>query len=424
MAPAPTSGRSTPTDRAGLHELVDHLFRHESGRLSASLVAIFGPGKLDLIEDVVQEALVEALRHWRFNGVPENPTAWLTQVARRRALDALRRDATLRRHEPKLRAWAERNASTRAHDEMDEQVRLMLVCCHPELPREQRVALTLKLVAGLGTGEIARAFLITESTAAQRLVRAKRAIRENGISMDMPEADELRPRLHSVLETVYLLFNEGYSAGHGDDVIQRDRLEEACRLGAILVGDARTASPAAHALLSLMLFHASRLDTRSDADGSLLLLEDQDRSQWDRDLIGHGFHHLQRSAAGDELTAYHLEAGIAAVHARAASFGETNWDEIVSLYDMLREIKPGPVVELNRAVAIAMARGMDAGLAELDSIGAMSGYAQHAIVRGELLRRAGRTSEAREQFQLALDVPCSKPQRALVERKITLLGGP
>lgn len=421
MAPAPTSGRLTPTDPDDLPELVDHLFRHESGRLSASLVAVFGPSKLDLIEDVVQEALVEALRHWRFNGVPENPTAWLTRVARRKALDALRRDATLRRHEPKLRAWAERNAYARAHDELDEQLRLMLMCCHPELPREQRVALTLKLVAGLGTGEIARAFLITESAAAQRLVRAKRAIRESSISMDMPEADELRPRLHSVLETVYLLFNEGYAAGEGEDVVRRDRLEEACRLGAMLVKDERTASPSAHALLALMLFHASRLDTRSDADGALLLLEDQDRSQWDRDLIAQGFHHLQHSASGHELTAYHLEAGIAAVHARSASFDATSWDEIVSLYDMLREIKPGPVVGLNRAVAIAMARGIDAGLAELDSIGPLDRYAQAEIVRGELLRRSGRTIEARACFERATSLPCSKPQRAFVECRIAML---
>lgn len=421
MAPAPTSGRSTPTDPGGLHELVDHLFRRESGRLSASLVAVFGPGKLDLIEDVVQEALVEALRHWRFNGVPEHPAAWLTQVARRRALDALRRDATLRRHEPKLRAWAERNAYARAHDELDEQVRLMLMCCHPKLPREQRVALTLKLVAGLGTGEIARAFLVTESAAAQRLVRAKRAIRESGISMDMPEADELRPRLRSVLETVYLLFNEGYSAGEGDHVIQRDRFEEACRLGAMLVRDERTASPAAHALLALMLFHASRLETRSDADGALLLLEDQDRSQWDRNLIARGFHHLQRAASGDDLTAYHLEAGIAAVHARSASFDETNWGEIVSLYDMLREIKPGPVVGLNRAVAIAMSKGIDAGLAELDAIGPLDRYAHADIVRGELLRRAGRTAEARASFERALTLPCSKPQRKFVQSRLSML---
>jgi len=389
--------------------------------LSASLVAVFGPSKLDLIEDVVQEALIEALRHWRFNGVPDHPDAWLTQVARRRALDALRRDATLRRHEPKLRAWTERNAYTRAYNELDEQVRLMLMCCHPDLPREQRVALTLKLVAGLGTGEIARAFLITESATAQRLVRAKRAIRESGISMDMPEVDELRPRLRSVLETVYLLFNEGYSAGEGDEVIRRDRFEEACRLGSMLVQDERTASPAAHALLALMLFHASRLDTRSDADGALLLLEDQDRTRWDRDLIARGFDHLRRSANGDELTAYHLEAGIAAVHARSASFNETNWDEIVSLYDMLREIKPGPVVGLNRAVAIAMARGVDEGLAELDLIGPLDRYAQAKIIRGELLRRAGRMNEARECFERAMALPWSKPQRMFVEGRIRML---
>lgn len=410
-----------PSKEGAVFELVDHLFRHESGRLSASIVAIFGPGKLDLIEDVVQEALLEALRRWRFKGVPDNPRAWLTQVARRRALDALRRDATLRRHEPALRAWIERNAYARAYGELDEQVRLMLMCCHPSLPPEQRVALTLKLVAGLSTSEIARAFLITESAAAQRLVRAKRSIRESGASMDMPEADELRPRMRSVLETVYLLFNDGYSAGEGDDVIRRDRLEEACRLGAMLVRDERTASPAAHALLALMLFHASRLETRSDAEGGLLLLEDQDRSRWDRGLIARGFHHLQRSAAGDELAAYHLEAGVAAVHARSASFDETNWHEIVSLYDMLREIKPGPVVGLNRAVAIAMDRGIDAGLRELDAIGPLDHYAHADVVRGELLRRAGRATEARACFEHALTMPCSKPQRMFVQSRLSML---
>ncbi|MEQ8316651.1 MAG: sigma-70 family RNA polymerase sigma factor [Phycisphaerales bacterium] len=410
-----------PSEEGAVFALVDHLFRHESGRLSASLVAIFGPGKLDLIEDVVQEALLEALRRWRFKGVPDNPTAWLTQVARRRALDALRRDATLRRHEPALRDWIERNAYARAYGELDEQVRLMLMCCHPSLPAEQRVALTLKLVAGMGTGEIARAFLVTESAAAQRLVRAKRAIRDSGASMDMPEADELEPRMRSVLETVYLLFNDGYSASEGDEVIRRDRFEEACRLGAMLVRDERTASPAAHALLALMLFHASRLETRSDAEGGLLLLEDQDRSRWDRGLIVRGFHHLQRAASGDELTAYHLEAGIAAVHARSASFEETNWREIVSLYDLLREIKPGPVVGLNRAVAIAMAKGMGAGLAELDAIGPLERYAHADVVRGELLRRAGRTKEARACFERALTLPCAKPQRMFVQSRLSML---
>ena len=400
--------------------MVDHLLRHQSGRLVASLVSIFGPARIDLIEDVVQESLVEAIRRWRFHGVPDNPTAWLTQVGKRRALDALRRDATLRRHESGVRQRLESLAQNPEHDGLDDQVRLMFLCCHPDLPREARVALTLKLVAGMGTAEVARAFLVTETAMAQRLVRAKRDIRERGLTLDMPGADELPGRLQSVLQTVYLLFNEGYAAGQGDDVVQRDRLEEACRLGAMLVRDARTASPAAHALQALMLFHASRLDARSH-DGTLLLLEEQDRSKWDHRMIRLGFEHLGRSMAGEELTSYHIEAGIAAAHARAPSFEQTDWTEIVELYDLLYRHKPSSVVGLNRAAAIAMSRGPEAGLEALDQLDDMAGYLHHAVVRGELLRRAGRTREAREQLELAMEMPSSAPQRVLISRRLESL---
>jgi len=400
--------------------MVDHLLRHESGRLVASLVAIFGPSKIDLIEDVVQDSLVSALRHWRFRGIPENPSAWLTQVGKRRALDALRQDATLRRHEHDLRHRLESLANRPRHDGLDEQIRLMFLCCHPELPQADRVVLTLKLVAGLSTREIARAFLVTETAMAQRLLRAKRAVRERRLSFDVPESEELPTRLHGVLETVYLLFNEGYAVGQGEVVADGDRLEEACRLGALLIRDARTSTAAAHALQALMLFHASRLDTRSEG-GMLLLLEDQDRSKWDRRLIQLGFEHLGRAMAGDVLTSYHLEAGIAAVHARAASFDQTDWAEIVRLYDLLYANKPSPVVGLNRAAAIAMARDPEAGLEALAALEGIDRYLYHAIVRGELLRRAGRTNEAREQFERALKMPSSTPQRALIARQLSWL---
>ena len=410
------------TSEDAIDTRVDHLFRHESGRLVASLVAVFGPSRIDLIEDVVQESLVEALRHWRFHGGPENPTAGLTQVGKRRALDVLRRDTTLRRHERDLKSRVERLHERSNRDGLDDQLRLMFLCCHPEVPIESRVPLTLKLVGGMGTGEIARAYLVTQSAMAQRLVRAKRAIRDQGISLDMPEESELPGRLHSVLQTVYLLFNEGYAAGEGDAVIQRDRLEEACRLGLMLVRNARTASPAAHALLALMLFHASRLDARCDGS-ELLLLEDQDRDRGDRALIQQGFGQLKLAQAGAELTTFHLEAGIAAEHTRAASFDQTDWSVIERPYDMLYTNAPSPVVGLNRAVAIAMVHGPDAGLEALDEIGVLRGYVHHAIVRGELLRRAGRTDEAREQLRLAQQMPSSVPQRALIERRLTELGG-
>ena len=386
----------------------------------ASLVPVFGPARIDLIEDVVQEALVEALRNWRFNGVPDNPTAWLTQVAKRRALDVLRRDTTLRKHERDLQERVERLQSQPKHDVLDDQLRLMFLCCHPDVPSESRVALTLKLVGGMSTAEIARAYLVTEPTMAQRLVRAKRAIRDQGISMDMPEACDLPGRITSVLQTIYLLFNEGYAAGEGDVVIHRDRLEEACRLGAMLVRDQRTALPSAHALVALMLFHASRIKARCDG-AELLLLEEQDRQRWDRALIQHGFRRLELAQAGGELTSFHLEAGIAAEHARAESFEQTDWAVIERLFDLLAAQTPGPVVALNRAVAIAMNRGPDAGLEALDEINEPRGYVHHAIVRGELLRRAGRIDEAREQLRLALQMPSSVPQRALIEKRLALL---
>lgn len=413
------SARSTPSDEAAI-ATVEHLLRHESGRLVASLVSIFGAPRIDLIEDVVQEALLEALRSWRFHGVPDNPTAWLTQVGKRRALDALRRDATLRRHEPDLHARVQRLSERTPHDGLDDQLRLMFLCCHPDLPRESRVALTLKLVAGMGTREIARAFLVTEPTMAQRLVRAKRDIRDRRLALDMPEPDERPARLHSVLETLYLLFNDGYAATEGDEVTRRDRLEEASRLAMMLVQDERTATPTTHALLALMLFHASRMDARSE-EGQLTLLEDQDRSRWDRNSIRRGFEHLKHAQAGSELTTYHLEAGIAAVHARAASFEQTDWAEIMQLYDLLYAHNPSPIVGLNRAVAIAMVCGAQAGLAELDALPPVDHYIHHAIVRGELLRRAGRIREAREQLGLALEMPASQPQRALIERRLASL---
>lgn len=405
-----------------LNQLVDDLFRRESARITAALVRVVGTAHVDLVDDVVQDALAGALAHWRFHGVPDNPAAWLTRVARNKAVDALRRDAFLRKNERAVIEWAERAQQAQHEEEtLDEQLRLMFACCHPRLPRDARLALTLRTIGGFGVGEFARAFLISHDAAAQRLVRAKRVIREENIPLEMPEADELDPRLDHVLETLYLMFNEGYAAHGGDRLIRREFVEEACRLTSMLLKHERTAQPTVHALLALMLFLAARMDTRTDDGGGVVLLDEQDRSRWDGALIQRGFHHLQQSAGGNRVTSYHLEAAIAACHARARTFDETDWDEIASLYDLLLEINAGPVVALNRAVAIGMAFGPERGLAELDALAneqRLERYYLFAAARGEILARAGRHGEAAKAFRAALELGCTEPERALLRRKL------
>jgi RNA polymerase sigma-70 factor (ECF subfamily) len=406
--------------------VVDHLFRRESARLTASLSSIFGMAHLALVEDVVQDALLQALKDWRFHGIPASPTGWLNQVARNRALDALRREATLRRRSPEIAARlqdlksAPPSAASVLPDEQDEQLQLMFACCDPRLPRISQIMLTLKSLCGFGVSEIARATLGTPETVAQRLVRAKRTLKEKNIVLAVPGASELPGRMTSVLQTLYLTFNEGYLTHRGEALVREDLISEAIRLTSLLLRDPRTAMPEAHALLALMLFHASRLNTRSGSDGSLILLAEQDRSLWDQSLIQRGYHHLKCSMQGDSVTAYHLEAGIAAVHARAASYHATQWAEIRSLYDLLMIQKPTPVVQLNRAIAISMVEGAESGLAALAHIredGRLANYFLLHAAEGELLDRLGRYAEAIAGFDRALSLECSEPERRLLEQK-------
>lgn len=428
-----------PADRPDLtggdavRRTLDRLFRREAGRLTASLARIFGVAQLQLVEDVVQEALLEALRRWRFHGVPDNPHAWLRQVARNRAIDEIRRRTLAGRKERELALWNERRAvsdpaeAESGPDEMDEQLRLMFACCDPRIPGTSRIALTLKSLCGFGVPEIARALLSSPESVAQRLVRAKRLLRDDRVALCVPPPGELAKRLESLLQTLYLMFNEGYLTHRGDAPIRRDLIEEATRLAILLLKDPRTAQPESHALLALMLFHGARVDSRTSADGSLILLPDQDRSLWDRSLIQRGYHHLRLSMAGEEATAFHLEAGIAAVHARASAFEETNWPEILGLYDLLAAVKPSPVVELNRAVAVAMARGPEAGLEALGLVqrdGRLDRYFLLHAVHGELLERAGRRDAAKAALGRALELPCTEPERRLIESRIERLQGP
>ena len=417
------AGEARESSSHSTTKLVDHLFRRKSGEMVASLTRVFGPRHLDLVEDVVQEALVSALRRWPFHGVPDRPEAWLVRVARNRALDRLRRDRALPDKEQELAEWVERSSDEeRELDELrDDTLRMIFSCCVPDLSREARVALTLRTLCGLGTGEIARAFLAREEAIAQRIVRAKKRLREVGSELVFPGPSELPERLPSVLEVLYSMFNEGYATHGGDDLVRRDLIDESARLIELLANRPETATPELFALRALISFHAARLATRTDTAGQLLLLDQQDRSKWDAGLIARGLRDLRRASSGTVLTRYHVEAAIASFHATSPSFEQTNWAEILRQYDLLRDLAPSPVVELNRAVAIAMTGEIDRALRELDELASsrrLSQYFLFPAVRGELLRRSGRLDEARVELERAQGLTCSQPEHDLVQKRL------
>jgi RNA polymerase sigma factor (sigma-70 family) len=405
--------------------LVDHLFRHSAGQMVATLTRVFGSENLALAEEVVQDALISALQQWSLGGVPENPQAWLFQVARNRALDSLRRDTNLRGKEGEIvAAFRDRDPDNEprfAHELRDDQLRMMLMCCHPAIPRESRIALTLKTVGGFGIDEIARAFLTKRDAIAQRIVRAKRLIRDEQIPIEFPSRDELPQRIDSLLEVIYLLFNEGYAAHAGEDLIRTDLCTEAIRLGRQLIDHPATSVPEAKALLALMLLQSSRTPARVDEHGELIPLEEQDRALWDQPMRAEGLRMFGNSATGSRVTAYHVEAAIATIHAAAPSFDETDWLAMVGHYDDLLALKPTPVVALNRAVALAMARGPAEGIAALDDIAAhpsMRDYTPLAIALGELHLRNGDRKRAEEFFTRALDLPGTMAEKRFVLRKL------
>ncbi len=406
--------------------LVDHLFRRHSAKIVATLTRVFGSRHLDLAEDVVQDALLKALQQWPFKGVPADPAAWLTLVAKNRALDVLRRDASLANKAEQLELAMPRLAfpATQSDVDMDDQLALILMCCHPALPVEYQIALTLKTACGFSTAEIARAFLTPQTTIAQRLVRAKRQIRDHDIVIDPPSADDLPARVDSVLRVIYLLFNEGYAATSGDDLVRADLCEEAMRLGALVIDQSRLELPAAHALLALMMLQAARLPARTLADGTLAVLAEQNRALWDQKLIGLAMRHFGASAAGETITTYHLQAEIAAVHATAASDEATDWEKLVELYDDLYKLEPTPIVLLNRAIAISRCRGPHAGLTALEAIDAhqsLRNYHLLPAVAAELWKQAGDTQRAAQAYERALACPCSAPERAFLEHQLQRL---
>jgi RNA polymerase sigma factor (sigma-70 family) len=411
------SERALATRRA-----IEAVFRIESPRLIAGLARVVRD--VGIAEDVAQDAIAIALERWPESGVPDNPGAWLMATARRRAIDVLRHRSRLeRKHEQLGREMAERpHAAPEVEAAMDDPVgddllRLLFVACHPVLSTEARVAVTLRLLGGLTTDEIARAFLVSEATIAQRIVRAKRTLADAGVPFEVPRGAELRARLSSVLEVIYLVFNEGYSATAGEDWVRPALCEDALRLGRVLAGLA-PGEPEVHGLVALMELQASRLRARVGAAGEPVLLLDQNRGRWDQLLIRRGLAALARAESlGGSLGPYALQAAIAACHARARTAEETDWKRIAALYGALAEIAPSPVVELNRAVAVAMASGAAAGLELVDRLnddGALAAYHLLPAVRGDLLSKLGRDEEARGEFERAASLTRNARERALL----------
>ncbi|MDF3863155.1 RNA polymerase sigma factor [Pseudomonas denitrificans (nom. rej.)] len=404
-----------------LRDVVDEVYRRESRRVLATLIRLLGD--FDLAEEALHEAFVAAVDQWRRDGVPANPRAWLVSAGRFKAIDGLRRrsrfDASLTQIAEQLEIDAQSVEELADESVEDDRLRLIFTCCHPALPADSQVPLTLREVCDLKTEEIARAYLATPSTIAQRIVRAKAKIRDAQIPYQVPEAAELPERLASVLRVIYLVFNEGYSASAGDSLTRTDLSAEAIRLGRQLLELLPEAE--VMGLLALMLLHESRREARTGEDGELVLLENQDRARWDRALIAEGQQLIGTALATRRIGPYTLQAAISAVHAAAADMASTDWAEIVGLYDLLLAMQPSPVIELNRAVALSMRDGPEAGLVQVDAIlarGDLQDYHLAHAARADFCRRLERREQARDAYERALELAKLEPERRFLEQRI------
>lgn len=414
-------------------ELVDHLFRRESGRMTAALTRVFGLHNLALVEDVVQDAFCRALEVWKFRGVPENPSAWLMTAAKNRAIDVLRREHTARAHAPEVgrrleREWGPEPAVDEPFEPQalqDGLLRMMFSCCHPRLSEEAQVALMLHILCGFSVGEVAGAFVATHAAIEKRITRSKQVLARSGRLVDVTDAAALAERLPAVQRALYLLFNEGYHGACPEAVVRTDLCEEALRLTGVLIGLAAAATPTTLALAALMHLHAARLPARLSPLGTLHPFAEQDRALWDRERIVQGLHLLQRSAEGVEATVFHLEAAIAGVHALAPRAEDTDWGSIVALYDTLLLLNPSPVVALNRAIAVAQHAGPERGLEEIRAIPGverLERYPFYPAALGELELRRGNAGAAHDHFRKALALARNPTERASFEQRLAACG--
>lgn len=407
-------------------EEIDELYRTQSRKVFASLVRLLRD--FDLAEESMQEAFAAAISKWKHDGVPANPTAWLISTGRFKAVDIIRRREKAREIAPdvtkRIQEVCEGNVERAATEIEDDQLRLIFTCCHPAIDPTVQVPLTLREVCGLTTHEIAKAFLTSPATMAQRIVRGKAKIRDAGIPFVIPGLSDLPARLDGVLSVIYLIFNEGYSASSGDSLVRSDLSDEATRLCRLLLE--LHSDPEVMGLLALMLLHESRRVARTTSDGEIVLLEDQDRRLWDRDLIAEGSRLVEQSLKSRRFGFYTLQAAISAVHAEAPTAADTDWNQIVALYSVLLQVDPSPVVELNRAVAVAMRDGSAAGIEIIDALferGELVEYHLAHSARGELLRRAGRVAEAIMAFEQALELSQQEPERRFLTKRLRILRG-
>ncbi|MBV8379057.1 MAG: sigma-70 family RNA polymerase sigma factor [Verrucomicrobia bacterium] len=412
--------------------MTEHLFRVEAGKLVSVLTGIFGIDHLQLAEDVVQEALVRAFRTWPYYGIPENPAAWITQTAKNLAYDVLRREKLFREKQTEIVVSVEQRSSNSAVNDSvlfdseikDDCLRLIFACCHPMLAPESQTALALRTLCGFSPAEIAKAFLTTEAAISKRLTRTRQKIRELHIPFEIPAGEEFTARLNGVLQTLYLLFNEGYKASSGENLVREDLCYEAIRLATLLAEHPAANLPRTHALVALMFLNAARLPARVDLEGNILRLKEQERSKWRRPMIERGIIHLGQASKGHELSEYHLQAGIAACHCMAESFESTDWPRILALYDQWVQMNPSPVIALNRAVAVATVRGPAAGIEAIKAIrhrGELKSYYLFYAVLGEFEAQLHHFEAASAHFRKALELTEVKTEQIFLSKRVRSL---
>lgn len=409
-----------------LNQLVDHLFRHESGKMVSALSRLLGFQNLETSQDIVQDTLLQAMNTWSYKGIPDNPAGWLYRVAKNKAIDFLRRQKKFKEITPQYAHLIESEYSLTPtihnlfleNEIQDSQLRMMFACCHPSIPEESQVAMTLKTLCGLSVNEIARAFLTNEESISKRIYRAKEKIKAEKIELDVPDNTELPERINTVLKSLYLLYNEGYNSSNREKLIREDLCEEAMRLGLLLTQHPVTARPRSMALLALMCFQSSRLNARLDDKGNIVLLKYQNRSKWSLPLIQKGFDYLDAASEPFEVSPYHLEAAIASLHAAAPSFEKTDWKSIYHLYEMLFQLQPSPIVAMNKAIASSYALNKEMALDQLLNIKGLENYYLYYTSIGEIYFELQNKREAKKFYETALRLTASIPEQQLLKGKI------